>query len=177
MTLHPRQSSRYPQDFYEKEKHPVNKFDPGVNPHYQGSVKRLGWIYYLGSQNSMHLILRSWEHMAAMGAYGPLIKPGTQVSKPDVGFCTASVCCHQVGVSCHLCPLDQTHCSQILPWRNLWLFTTVLVMLSHVAAFLFPWRCYRWFVCLNYRQDLYSPQRTRSYLWIHWASLRLEKRA
>lgn len=39
MTLKSRQSSRYPQGFYEKKTDPVNKFDPGVNLHNQSSVK------------------------------------------------------------------------------------------------------------------------------------------
>lgn len=56
--------------------------------------------------------------IAARESYGPLMKSGNQVSKLDVGFYTNSVCCHRVDMSCHLCPLDQTHCSQILPWRT-----------------------------------------------------------
>lgn len=74
--------------------------------------------------------------IAAMRAYGPLMKSGTQVSKPYVGLYTSSFCCHQVGISCHLCPMDQTHCYRFSDSsrRNPSLFTTVPVMLSHVAA-------------------------------------------
>lgn len=42
--------------FYEKGRGPVNKSDPRVNVHNQGSVKLEGWVYNLGFTNSIYLI-------------------------------------------------------------------------------------------------------------------------
>lgn len=66
------------------------------------------------------------------------MRSGTQVSTPDFGLYTDSVSWGWVGISQYNHIVTDSFLQK--------LFTTAPISLSHIVAFLFPWRCQRGFV-------------------------------
>lgn len=142
-------------------------------------MKLADWIYtQVGSQNSMYLTPKSL-HNGSISFFH-------DVRNVSLWTWIGALCWVYLLLSgslsyLHACPtsilvLLTNHMATGSSMEKPWWLTILFVKLSHIAAFLCPWRCQRAFVCLSYRQSLFTALRTRSWMLIHWGSLGLEKR-